>query len=210
MTQQRRTQQQRREATRARLIDATITTLVEHGYAATSTSRVLEVAGMSVGGMYRHFPTLLDLVVAAAEEVRKRQFDEFREGLSQLGVVEVEETIELLRAACRKPMNSAWYDLMVAARTHDELRDRMRPFTNSYYASILEFARSMPVADRWEPKAFAMLIFSLIHLLDGEAITAVVHEQTDLQHLRTVMLAALLRGEQLPGFLPPVLASGGA
>ena len=161
---------------------------------------------MSVGGMYRHFPTLLDLVVAAAEEVRSRQFDDFRRGLSRLDGTEVEEVVELLRAACRKPINSAWYDLMVAARTHTELRERMRPFTEGYYKSILDFARSMPVAERWEPEAFATVIFSIIHLLDGEAITTVVHEQTELEGMRTVLLAALLRGERLPGLRISILA----
>jgi len=156
--------------------------------------------------MYRHFPTLLDLVIAAAEEVRERQFNEFVQGLAALGTTSEEECVELLRAACRRPINAAWYDLMVAARTHDELRERLQPFAKTYHAAILEFARTLPVAQRWEPEAFTTAIFSVIHLLDGEAITAVVNDQPELEKVRTAHLAALLRGEQLPGMLSPAIA----
>jgi len=196
-----RTQTQRRESTRARLVDAAVTTLAEHGYAGTSIKLILDEAGVSVGGMYRHFPTLLDLVIAAAEDVRARQFHDFRDGLAALGRLSEEECIELLRATCRRPINSAWYDLMVAARTHPELRERLQPFARTYHAAILEFARSLPIAKRWEPDAFATAIFSLVHLLDGEAIAAVVNDQPEFEGLRTALLAALLRGEELPGLM---------
>lgn len=205
----RRTQKQRREATRARLVEATVKTLAAHGFAATSIKLILDEAGVSVGGMYRHFPALLDLVIAAAEDVRDRQFLEFADGLAALGEATEEECVELLRAACRKPMNSVWYDLMAAARTHPELRERLAPFAETYYAAILDFARALPVAQRWEPEAFTTAIFSVIHLLDGEAITAVVHDQPELEELRTAQLAALLRGEQLPGILVPAMTDAG-
>jgi len=147
--------------------------------------------------MYRHFPTFLDLVIAAAEDVRERQFHDFAAGLAALGDVTEEECVELLRAACRKPVNSVWYDLVVAVRTDPELRDRLKPFAETYQAGVLDFARALPVAEHWEPEAFATAISSVIHLLDGEAIAAAIHDQAELQQLRTAQLAALMRGEQL-------------
>jgi len=151
--------------------------------------------------MYRHFPTLLDLVIAAAEEVRERQFNDFLAGLATLGQVSEEECIELLRAACRRPINAAWYDLMIAARTDGELRERLQPFAESYHSAMLEFARTLPVADRWEKEGFETAIFSVVHMLDGEAIAQAVHDQPELEQMRTAQLAALLRGEALPGML---------
>ena len=195
----RRTQSERRESTRRRLVEATIVTLADHGYANTSTKRILDEAGVSVGGLYRHFPTLLDLVVAAAEEVRDRQFQEFLDRVGSLGEISEEECIELLRAICRKPINAAWYDLMVAARTDAELRDRLQPFAKSFHGAIMELAVALPVAARWEPAAFATAVFSVLHLLDDEAITAVVSDRPELEQLRTAQLAALLRGELVPG-----------
>jgi len=194
-----RTQQQRRESTKARLVDAAIATLSERGYARTTTALVLEDAQVSVGGMYRHYPTLLDLVIAAAGEIRDRQFAEFAAGLSMVGTLTEEECIELLRAACRKPINAAWYDLQVNARTDVELRKRLMPFTEQYHEAILTFARGLEVAQGWDPDAYVVAILSLVHMLDGEAISAVVYDQTTFEKQRTAMMAALLRGEPIPG-----------
>lgn len=189
----RRTQQQRREDTRAKLIDATVRTLSEQGYAATTAKNVVAAAGVSVGGMYRHFPTMLDLIVAAADEVRRLQFAEARAALAGVDDITVERCVELLREACRRPMNGAWYDLIVASRTDAALRERMAPFTERYHAEILDLARTLPIAEQWDPDAYAVVIFSVIHLLDGEAMAAVLNPQPELDAARTVMLATLLR-----------------
>lgn len=195
----RRTQQQRRSATRARLVEAMVAVLAERGYAAATAKAVLDAAGVSAGGMYRHFDSLLDLHVAAAGHIRSQQLAEFRDRLARLGDSPAEECVVLLREACRRPMNGAWYDLMVAARTDDALRERLRPSTVGYHDEILALARSVPVAEGWDEHAFAVAVFSVIHLLDGEAITTVLHPQPELEEARTAMLAALLRGEVVAG-----------
>ncbi|MGB6181142.1 MAG: helix-turn-helix domain-containing protein, partial [Rhodococcus sp. (in: high G+C Gram-positive bacteria)] len=61
----RRTQEQRRTDTIARLLDAAITSLAEKGYAATTVNEVVTRAGVSSGALFRHFPTRLDVMVAA-------------------------------------------------------------------------------------------------------------------------------------------------
>ena len=49
------TQAERRAATRARLLDAAGPLFAAHGFAGTSTARILEVAGLSRGALYHHF-----------------------------------------------------------------------------------------------------------------------------------------------------------
>ncbi len=53
----RRTQKERSEKTRNRIITATIKSLVEVGYRNTTTERILEKAGVSRGALQHHFPT---------------------------------------------------------------------------------------------------------------------------------------------------------
>jgi AcrR family transcriptional regulator len=191
----RKSQVERRDEMITRLVDAAIAVLCEDGYAGTTTRAVVDRAGVSVGALYRHFPTTLDLVIAAAKTVRSRQFDEFRAGLARLDEESVEDCIELLRAACRRPMNGAWYDLLAAARTDPALRDRLMPFTEHYHRESLELARSLPVAEGRDVDEYATAVFSLIHMLDGEAIAAWVHPQPEHEARRTRQMAALLRGE---------------
>ena len=201
MPEERRTQAERREATRSRLIEAAVESLVEVGYAATSAKSVLDRAGLSVGGLYAHFPAMHDLIIAAAEDVRARQSEDFRAGLAMLGSISEEECIELLRATCRKRKNGVWYELLIAARTDAALREQLLPFTEQFHREILTFARSLPVAEGWEPDAYAVAIMSLVHLLDAEAIIAVVLGQAQNERSRTKVLAAFMRGEMVAGAL---------
>src|SRR4029078_5579130 len=56
--------EERSRAMRARLMDATIDCLVEHGFGGTSTTLISERAGGSRGAQLHHLPTKNALVVA--------------------------------------------------------------------------------------------------------------------------------------------------
>ena len=188
------TQQQRRTETIGKLLDATISSLCEKGYAATTVNEIVSRAGVSSGALFRHFGTRLDIVVAAADEVRRLQFDEFRRGLSAFGSASVEHCLTLLRSACRAPINGAWYELLTAARSDEELRERLKPFTIRYHEQISELARTLPIAGAIAPGHLETVIFTVVHLLDGEALAAVVHPQPEQDDMRLEMIAHLLRG----------------
>jgi AcrR family transcriptional regulator len=63
----RRTQEERRQATRAAVLAAALDVLIADGYANFSASRVAARAGVSRGALERYFPTKNDLLVAATE-----------------------------------------------------------------------------------------------------------------------------------------------
>ena len=72
---QRRTQEERTAAMRERLLNATVECLYELGYAKTTTTAIVERAGVSRGAQLHHFPTKADLAIAhnahdAAETAR--------------------------------------------------------------------------------------------------------------------------------------------
>jgi AcrR family transcriptional regulator len=71
-TNTRRTQAQRTERTRGLLIEATIRAIYEDGYRATTTRRVAESAGVSLGAVAHHFPNRCDLIAAALDSVAAR------------------------------------------------------------------------------------------------------------------------------------------
>ena len=66
-----RTQQQRREETVARLLDASIDTIIEVGYARASAAVIAKRAEVSDGALFRHFPTMGDFMAATAQEVMR-------------------------------------------------------------------------------------------------------------------------------------------
>lgn len=61
------TQRERSGALRLRILQATLSCIVEVGHERTSTALVAERAGVSRGALLHHFPLKLDLDIAAAE-----------------------------------------------------------------------------------------------------------------------------------------------
>lgn len=74
----RRTQAERRADTRRKLLSATIQSLVDVGYVATTTRRVARLAGVSQGAQTHYFPRRVDLVAAAVEDLAERRVTDLR------------------------------------------------------------------------------------------------------------------------------------
>jgi AcrR family transcriptional regulator len=190
-TAPRRTQQERREQTIARVVDATIDALCELGYTRTSVSEIGARSGVSQGGMFRHFETRLDIVVAAAAEVARRQLSTFGELLAGTDG-SLRTILELTRSATRAPINAAWHELLSAARTDAELRARMDALITGYYAEIIALARTQPALDRVPADVLEPLVLMVIHAFDGEALASVVHPQPALDTITLDLLEAML------------------
>ncbi|WAP67363.1 TetR/AcrR family transcriptional regulator [Jiella pelagia] len=77
---ERRTQEQRSAETRKLLLAATVQSLMEVGYANTTTAGIARRAGVSRGAQTHHFPDKMALIVSATEEM----FENFAAGLEGL------------------------------------------------------------------------------------------------------------------------------
>jgi len=62
----RRTQAERSEAMRTRLIEATLQCLETEGYAGTTVTKIVEAAQVSRGAPVHHFPSKAALIAAAS------------------------------------------------------------------------------------------------------------------------------------------------
>jgi AcrR family transcriptional regulator len=132
----RRAQAERRAETRARLLDAAVESIVELGYAATTTIEIARRAGLSRGAQLNHFPTKGEFMVAALEHLYARRDAEFRAAVAELppGPDRLERAIDLLWSFVDDPSFVAWLELEVAARTDAELRARMVELERTFRA----------------------------------------------------------------------------
>jgi AcrR family transcriptional regulator len=125
---QRRTQEQRSEETRARLLEATVDCLVEYGYVGTTTSRVAEKSGLTRGAQVHHFGSKDELVVAAlgytAARIATSALEEIRRIPKDADPVEM--GLDLLWRLHRGPIFIAFAELWVAARTDAALAEHVR------------------------------------------------------------------------------------
>ena len=123
----RRTQQQRREATQKRLLDATIESLIECGYYATTTLEIERRAGVSRGARIHHFPTKASLLAAAVDHLYDQVSSTYEVafGHATPGTSDAQRVSTGLRRlweVFRGREYSAVIELTVASRTDDELR----------------------------------------------------------------------------------------
>ena len=120
----RRTQPERVEAMRGRLLDATIDSLAISGYGGFSTNDVVRRAGVSRGALAHHFPTKADLVSAAADRLIAQRAAEFRDRFAAVPPRKrtVARALDVLWSFFADPAFHALLELVVAARTEAELR----------------------------------------------------------------------------------------
>ena len=191
-----RTQQQRREETVARLLDASIDTIIDVGYARASAAVIAKRAKVSDGALFRHFPTMGDFMAATAREVMRRQLDAFTKQVAEIpaGKPALEAALTIMRDLTGNPTNTVMYELMVAARTDEKLRATLQEVLTEYVANIYDVAKALPGADRFPDDTFIALVAIITNTFDGAAIVRAVLPQPEIEANRIALLAKLIGG----------------
>ena len=189
-----RTQQQRREETVARLLEACIASIIDVGYARASAAVVTKRAGMSVGALFRHFETMSDFMAATASEVLRRQVESFTKQVAEIPAERpaLEAALTILRDVTSSPTNSVLYELLVAARTDESLNAHLREALGPYAAKIHEAARALPGADDVPAETFTVLVALLTNVFDGAALVRGVLPDPELEERRIAVLTDLI------------------
>lgn len=125
-----RTQEERRAETRGKLLEATVSSLAEVGFAATTSRRVSELAGVSLGAQTHHFPHRVDLLGAAVEWAAQRRIDELREIAADLPEDPAERLgalLDILWSDFNSPTFDVFIKLWVAAADDPDLYSQLVP-----------------------------------------------------------------------------------
>ncbi|KAY75276.1 transcriptional regulator TetR-family [Mycobacterium tuberculosis M1315] len=189
-----RTQQQRREETVARLLQASIDTIIEVGYARASAAVITKRAGVSVGALFRHFETMGDFMAATAYEVLRRQLETFTKQVAEIPADRpaLPAALTILREITAGSTNAVLYELMVAARTDEKLKETLQNVLGQYSAKIHDAARALPGAESFPEETFPVIVALMTNVFDGAAIVRGVLPQPELEEQRIPMLTALL------------------
>lgn len=189
-----RTQQQRREETVARLLQASIDTIIEVGYARASAAVITKRAGVSVGALFRHFETMGDFMAATAYEVLRRQLETFTKQVAEIPADRpaLPAALTILRDITAGSTNAVLYELMVAARTDEKLKETLQNVLGQYSAKIHDAARALPGAKSFPEETFPVIVALMTNVFDGAAIVRGVLPQPELEEQRIPMLTALL------------------
>jgi AcrR family transcriptional regulator len=191
-----RTQQQRREETVARLLDASIEAIIEVGYARASAATIAKRAQVSDGALFRHFPTMGDFMAATAREVMRRQLELFNKRVAEIPADKpaLAEALTIMRDVTGNDTNTVMYELLIAARTDEKLKGTLQEVLTEYAANIFDTARALPGADLLPEDTFAALVAILTNTFDGAAMVRAVLPQPEIEENRIHLLTALLTG----------------
>ncbi|MDR3418666.1 MAG: TetR/AcrR family transcriptional regulator [Nevskia sp.] len=201
----RRTQRERSAATVRKLLEAATDALIEVGYANTSVQEICGRAGISHGGLFRHFSSRIELLIRVADHVGEGLLQLYRRDFERLRKSAPNELIlalQLLRTNTSSRLHQAWFELLMAARTDRTLHDALVPIWKRRDEATQQLALALlPDASRTLPE-FPVLVDVLVTLFHGEAVDRFLREDPEGERRRMAwlekMLALLLSNQKEP------------
>jgi len=194
----RRTQEERSASTRGRLLDATIESLVEVGYAGTSTTAVCARAGLSRGAQLHHFPTKADLVIGAVAHLAKRRAAELVAELPRAGSADerLARALDAIWASFSGPLFYAALELWVASRSDRELRQSLVRFERHVGRAMASLFAELAGPDSAGARDFRALLELTFHVMRGMALQRILRDD-DTERRRLFELWKRLVSESL-------------
>ena len=190
----RRTQTERRTATRKTLLDATITVLLESGYDGSSLAKVAKKAGLTTGSVQHHFKTKSDLMLAV---IKERIFDvgDISDLQIDLGLAVVKRCQKLIELQWRHygdPKYLAIWTIILGARSDSEFTARIADWQKNAIAQH-EHAINIVFSDlHLKPSHIKSMQYFINAQLRGLAMLQVVDENPLLVKKQLKLLVNML------------------
>ncbi|HUQ04997.1 MAG TPA: TetR/AcrR family transcriptional regulator [Kofleriaceae bacterium] len=178
-----RTQQQRRDETRRALLDAAVASLVEHGFAGTTTLEVQKRANVSRGALLHHFPSKAELLVATIEHLAHLRGKDLKQRSAALpvGPARIDAVLDLIWECFNGPLFQVGVELRAAARTEPELRGPLTTAELEVHARILHQAATLFGPEVAARPGFESAMELTLHLMMGAAMTTLMHNEPRIQ-----------------------------
>lgn len=116
-------------ATRDQIISAAIRCIVESSYSKTTMMKISEKAGLSRGATLHHFPSKMDIICAVVAYLHEKRIQAFRRSIKDIPTDAdmAHMAIQAYSDHVNHPIYVALFELSVAARTDQELREILHP-----------------------------------------------------------------------------------
>ncbi|WP_293003873.1 TetR/AcrR family transcriptional regulator [Nevskia sp.] len=207
----RRTQAERSDLMRTRLLEATLQSLAEDGYAGSTLSSIVRRAGVSRGAQVHHYPNKQALMLDAAEDLLRRTYRQLGEMLLSIGD-EDDRLSRLVEAAWDQvfstPLFNAYTELLIASlRDHDladALRERLKRVQQVYAPAVEHYFEPIDPARTSKADLHAMFVqlsFFLVglatqaHLMNDRAW---IRSHLDLWARQAAQMMRARKGVRLP------------
>ncbi|OAK52439.1 TetR/AcrR family transcriptional regulator [Rhodococcoides kyotonense] len=179
MVTAREPKQDRSRATRHRLLEATIDSLSEHGWAATTVGVVAERAGVSRGATQHHFPTREDLITAALDSMFDTRMENAQAETTPVppGPERTKAVVERLVEYYTGPQFKAALQVWTAAAADPEMRARVLPLEEKFGRVAHRMAVAHLGADDSDPQTHR-LVQATLDLARGLGLADVLSDDS--------------------------------
>lgn len=192
---QRRTQVERSAETIGKLLEATIDAIVELGYSGATVREICERAGVSQGGLFRHFATRRDLVVAAVERLNQVQLEQLNDLLGshpEATRADALERLRVVRATMREPRSMAFLEVLLAARTEPDLIDDLQSVLARQDEALLAAISAHPLFAKLSPQSQRVWLDISRRMLEAESLWQAAAPDPQLDDAKLDALVSLL------------------
>ena len=193
------TQQQRRENSRRKLVNATIESLIELGYSQTSIQEVCNRAQLSKGALFRLFSSRTELMIASCAHIYKDLVTHYNKRFEKLGnsADPIKSGLILIRENFAHPKFQAAMELQVAARTDKALAEGISPILKNNHQAIVtlsvdlfpEYAKTYP--------DFESIISSVVLIFEGEVFESGLYRNVKEEGARMDFIERIVKAELL-------------
>jgi AcrR family transcriptional regulator len=166
-------QRQRRQTAERKLLDATVSILIERGYAATTTLEVQKQSGLSRGVLLHYYGSRGELISAAARHLYATKVGEVR--LRAAEASGDEDWAALLWQVVSGPLGGASLELLIAARHDPDMREYLAPLEREFSRANFDLCKALLGEQRAAHERFPEFAMVVVSSMLGAAASKPGH-----------------------------------
>jgi AcrR family transcriptional regulator len=181
----RRTQEQRAAETRHRLLDATITLLLDRGYSRITTADIASVAGVSRGALTHHFVSKEEIVTRAVQHQLRQVTADLHELAETLEGKSIDEIVDYLWDMMAGGLFLVTLEYLPEARHNPDFKDQMVPVVKEFHAALDAIWARLSDYAGIEPARAQVMLNATMCLIRGMVAQTIVRD--DPNYFRSLL-----------------------
>lgn len=175
----RRTQEERTAETRLRLLEATITLLLERGYSRLTTTDIASVAGVSRGALTHHFASKEDIVTRAVQHQLQLTTANLHKLADELNGASSDDIIDYLWEMMAGGLFYVTLEYLPEARHNPDFKEQMVPVVKEFHAALDAVWTRLSEHAGIEPARARVMLNATMCLIRGMVAQTIVRDDPE-------------------------------
>ena len=155
--------------------------ITENGFANVSMNDIVKATGLSKGGIYWHFKSKDDIIIAVVDRIFTEQIELIDEILPTAGGAgeRIMALVQYIGASLEEMTHHAPtpLDIYALAIRHDHLKHRLQNYFQQYQARLAELIQQGQDAGEFQVKDVERSAFNFIGMIEGTILLSMMMQQ---------------------------------